>query len=122
MSERADDRSIADPARLWRRIIPRWVYHEEGEPPRPQLAAFIDRHTGEVSIHIADLTTPEKALAGRPDDSLAEVTAGLARSLGLMVVRDPTEEDPSHALICPCPTKSQAKTLARAARWVVLRS
>jgi hypothetical protein len=43
-----------------------------------------------------------------------------------MVVRDPTENDPSHALICPPAgasnkgRKSDARQMAGQARWIVL--
>ncbi len=67
--------------------------------------------------------TQEKALAGRPDDGMVEIAAGLPRSLDLIVVYDPTKDDPSHCLIFS-PVgggikKSAARKMADAARWLV---
>jgi hypothetical protein len=62
---------------------------------RPGSFAFMDRLSGELSVHIAALTTLDRALAGRPDDSLAAIKAGRPRSLGSALVRDPKPDDPS---------------------------
>lgn len=123
MTEREDAKTISDDDLLWRRIVnkPEWVNPNTG---RVSSAAFIDRYTGEVSVHLARLTTQEKALAGRPDDGLVKLVAGLPRSLDLIVAYDPKEDDPSPSLICS-PTgsgisKSKARKLAEAAQeWLV---
>jgi hypothetical protein len=98
MQPRIDDSSIGDEERLWRRIIPRWIITEDGKF-RPSSTAFLDDYTNEVSVNIAVLTDLDKALEDHPNDSLVEIKAGLPRSLGHAIVRDPTEKDPSHALI-----------------------
>jgi hypothetical protein len=127
MQPRIDDSSIGDEERLWRRIIPQWIVQAEDGKLRPSSAAFLDGHTGEVSVHIAALTDEDKALEDRPNDSLVEIKAGLPRSLGHAIVRDPTEKDPSHALICPPPgrtgkpRKSDARKMAQSAEWIVLK-
>ncbi len=95
---------------------------------RPSSAAFLDHtdDTGEVSVHIAALTDIHRALAGHPDDKLVEIHAWFPRSLGHAIVRDPTEDDPSHALICPPQGKSKkqrkadALKMAQQARWAPL--
>lgn len=120
MPGRVDDPSIGDDEVLWRRIIPEWVQHEPDGQVRPSSIAFIDRRSGEVSVHLASiLIDPARALAGRPADSLAAVQVRHPRTLGYAIVRDPQPDDPSHALICPCPTKSHARQLARQSTWVV---
>jgi len=127
MQPRFDDSSICDEERLWRRIIPQWIVPTEDGKLRPSSSAFLDGYTGEVSVHIAALTDQYKALEGRPNDSLVEIKAGLPRSLGHAIVRDPTEQDPSHALICPPPEKprkqrkSDARRMAEEAQWIVLK-
>lgn len=125
MTDRVDDPTISDDDLLWRRIVnqPAWVSHNPDGSWRISSAAFIDRHTGEVSVHLARLTTQEKALVNRPDDGLAEINAGLPRSIDLVVAYDPTDDDPSHSLICPVKggsiSKSRARRLADAAQWLI---
>jgi hypothetical protein len=126
MTERVDDPTINDDDLLWRRIVnkPEWVSHNSDGSWRVSSAAFIDRHTGEVSVHLARLTTQEKVLASRPDEGMVEIVAGLPRSLGLIVAYDPTDDDQSHSLICSpmggSIKKSDARKLADAAGWLVL--
>ena len=122
MPPRVDDPSIGDEVLLWRRILRNWLHREPDGTVRPASFAFIDRLSGELSVHIAALTTPSQALAGRPEDSLVAIRAGLPRSFGLAIVRDPTPDDPSHALICPSPKRAQASKLSERAIWVVLRN
>lgn len=125
MTQRVDDPTISNDDLLWRRIVnqPDWVKRNPDGSWRVSSAAFIDRYTGEVSVHLARLTTQEKALANRPDEGLAEISAGLPRSVDLIVVYDPTIDDSSHSLICPTKggtiSKSRARTLAEAARWLI---
>ncbi len=122
MPPRVDDSSIADDEVLWRRIIPSWLQHEPNGNLRPQSVAFIDRHTGEVSVHLASIMRdPTIALRGHPEDSLTSIRAGYPRSLGYAIVSDPKPEDSSHALICPSPTKKHARDIAKESTWVVLR-
>lgn len=118
MPPQPGESTIPDDAKLWRRIPPNWEEPLEGRGSRPASIAFRDRRTGEVSVHIASLTTPSTILAAYPGVRLAEIAAGLVRSVQCDVVRDPTEDDPSHAVIRPSPTKSGARMLARAAIWV----
>jgi len=129
---RPDDPSIPDSEGLWRRILPLkgWI-KIEGDQPRPSSMAFIDRRSGEVSVHRSSLTTQGAVLEGRDRESLAELLARVPRSLGCSVAPDPIRDpedpdrisDPSHALICPPPTstKADARKMAEACTWVVLR-
>src|SRR5262249_30179958 len=127
MADRPDDPSIADTEALWRRVIPTPALVVRGADgqARPSSAAFLDGHTGEVSVHRASLTTTDAGLSCYPGVGLAEIQAQLPRSLGHSVVADPTDEDPSHALICPpvglggSRRKTHARQMAGAARWVV---
>jgi len=126
MSPSQDDLSITDEERLWRRIIPNWLHREPDGKVRPSSHAFIDRRSGNVSVHIASLTDSARVLADYPDYSIAEIEVRLPRSLGYAIVPAPTPADPSHALICPPPgrqavSKSHARMMARSARWIVLR-
>jgi hypothetical protein len=122
MPIRKDDLSIGDEEVLWRGIHPHQIVQQAGGAFRPGSFAFQDNTPfGELSVHIALLTDQVRILKNYPDQSLAAITAGLPRSLGYSVVRDPTADDPSHALICPSPTRSHARLVAKQAVWVVLR-
>jgi hypothetical protein len=60
---------------------------------------FRDDVDGEVSVHLARLTTPERVLEQRPGDSIVAFTADQARALGYTVVWDPTPTDDSHCVL-----------------------
>ncbi len=127
MPERFDDPSIADDEQLWRRIanVPSMIKWNHDGTFRLTSAAFKDGIDGEVSVHLAKLTTQEKVLFGKPDVGLVKINAGFPRSLGHKIVYDPIEDDISHALICPpqgVSNKSRerdARTMAGKAQWLV---
>ncbi len=121
----ADDPSIPDEAILWRGIVSRQIRPN----PRTQTdgvsqGAF---ETQELSVNVAAETTAAAVLAkGKRrgvEWRLWEFTAGQARSLGLIVDRDPESDDPSHAVIVRADAPglrlrgSQAKQLAEIGRW-----
>lgn len=120
MPERLDDLSITDEALLWRRLHPTWVIANEDGSYRISSAAFKDGNH-EVSVNLAELTTPEETLAGFSQQGIAELQARIPRSLGHALVRDPAPLNPAHALICepiPHPSKQRerdAKTMSRQA-------
>ena len=123
MPQRLDDPTIGDDEILWRRIRPEWLHRESSGQVRPGSFAFIDRLTGEVSVHIASIMRDSNlALEGHPDDNLAAIRAGHPRSLGYAIVRDPKPDDSSHALICPSPNQGDARKIAKQAMWVVRRN
>src|SRR3989442_5587798 len=125
MPDRTDDSSIKDEDPLWRRILSSWVHRNPDGTVRPSSVAFLDRLSGEVSVHLARLTNVERVLAGHETDSLAEIQARVPRSLGHAIVRDPEPADPSHALICAPrdrginKRKRDAHEMAVRSRWVV---
>lgn len=103
---------IADVDGLYRRIHPLQV--KDG---RPSSAAF---NNAELSVDLARLTTLERSLTGYPSHGLASITAGDARSLGQMVIHDPLETNPAHALVKGHKNPRIAKNLALSAKWEVL--
>jgi len=119
-SEWVDDPTVADHEVLWRRIHAAWIVLREGKETLSS-AAFKNE---ELSVHIASLTTREAALARYPQHRLSSFTAGDARREGYIVVRDPTPEDLSHALVLPkdkitrSAFASQAKRLRDLARLI----
>ena len=76
-------------------------------------------------MHLVSLTSLTAVLRGRDQHGIAEIEAGIPRSLGHAIVRDPTEDDASHTLICPPRDVSQkqrkrdARQMASAARLIV---
>ena len=110
-----DDESIPDDAVLWRRIN---QFDPDGK--RPSTGNFRDS-SGELSVCLASLTDRDSALAGYAHFRLAAFSAGEVRQFGkpseYIIRHDPTEGDPSHALICPKLTKSAAKKLSQLCAW-----
>jgi hypothetical protein len=79
-------------------------------------AAFRDK-SGELSVHLASLTSRDRALAAFPTFSLGELQARIPRMLGMIVCRDPLPEDASHALICPAAKKDRRGSSRRRVFW-----
>lgn len=125
-NEWIDDQSISDSEILWRRILPRYIKSDPSTgKPVPSSAAI---RTKEMSVHISSLTTVEKALADYPDCSLISFSAGVVRSQGCIIIRDPIKDDPSqrddpsHALVCKKSlNKAQARNIIDQSTWEVLR-
>lgn len=119
---RVDDDSLGDDRILLRRILPAWII-DEGGKYRPQSIAFVDRHTSEVSVFVADLTDSVAVLRGHPDDSLVAFTVEIPRSVGGIVARTPENPDISHRVLCYPSTSSMrraGKLIAERANWVKL--
>lgn len=95
-TEREDDQSIGNSERLWRRIHPGQI-NWDASPPRVSSGAFNTKDG--LSVSIASETTLEALTQDHPEDSIVEFEVGFARSLGCVIVRDRTEEDPAHALV-----------------------
>jgi hypothetical protein len=79
-----------------------------------------------VSVAIASETTLEAFVEGYPQHSVIEFTAGVARSAGCTVVRDPLPPDPAHALVCGSKSngqlsKTQQEILKQASRLILFR-
>ena len=127
MPLRIDDLTISASDLLWRRLFPKWILPIDEGGVRVSSAAFKDGNR-EVSVNLAALTTQQKTLAGFPDHGIAEILADVPRSLGHAIVRDPEEDNPSHALICEPPAipnkrrERDAKEMARQAVILVMPS
>lgn len=121
--EPSDDETILNDEALWRRIKAHkgWL-DSDG---RPTSAAFKDNTPGGgLSVHRSSLTTIDKVCETFPEYGVWSVLAGVPRVYEHIVVGDPTELDPSHALVLPRlgATKSQrmeaARRMAAAAQMV----
>ena len=123
MPERQDDRSIGNNERLWRRVHP-FQIDWTANPPRVSSGAF---NTSEgLSVSIALETTIESLTRNYPEDSVVEFDVGFTRSLGCIIERDPTQDDPAHALVWGPKSrgrlnKTQMNSLRNAARVILYR-
>lgn len=98
LDELPDDPSISDDTELWRRVHPKQFHTDENSGEvRPSTAAFNDR---EMSVVIAaESRGVDAVLAGYDEYGLVSFRAGFARELGQRIVRDPTPDEPAHALV-----------------------
>ena len=127
MHEYADDPTIGDDEELWRRIPPLWVIHDDTRGGwRPTSQAFHDHPDGSpmsvflASVMLAAQRPPTDAIHGHEhkDFHLASISAGFARSLDQLVVRDPQEDEPAHGSVVG-QKKKACRKLAKAATWVI---
>lgn len=91
---------------------------EGGRSRQASVLGISRRHTDELSVHRAALTSVEEVLHEYPGVSLSAITARDARDEGVEVIAAPTPDDASHALIRPARSKGIAKGLARKSVWV----
>lgn len=96
MPEAQNDPSIGNGERVWRRVQPTQI-DWACTPPRVSSAAFST--TDGLSVSLASETTIEALTQNYPEHSVVEFEVGFARSLGCGIIRDPTEDDPSHCLV-----------------------
>lgn len=118
----SDDPTISDEAELWRRIPPwHFVRDENTQRVRPSSAAFDDHPDGSpMSVLIAEEAgAPNPVLANYEGFALASITAGLARMCKQGVARDPTPNEPAHALLFGKKSNSVRKQLAKQSHWVI---
>lgn len=123
MSEPVDDVSIGDDERLLHRIRPDDVVVNPATAQRRPSSATFRSKSNIISVDLASLTTPQKALEGYPQHTLVEIDVGTVRSLGCKVVRDPLSDNAAHALLYGSGpdgrmTKSQAREIVNRCRWV----
>ncbi len=121
-----DDTSISNEAELWRRIPPRHLVPDKNRGGMRISKAAFDNHPNgtPMSVVLGDEILaagrePSSVIDGHEGFYLASLTAGLARSLGQGVVRNPTPDEPAHAEVFGKKTDSTRKKLAKAATWVI---
>lgn len=93
------DDGLAGDTVLWRRIVPNWIYEENGRY-RPQSIALVDRHTGEVSVFVAHLTDESTVMHDYPDQSLIAFKAQIVLDEGCSICRNTDDPNPAHRLLC----------------------
>lgn len=124
-----DDRTIRNEELLYLRVFPDAdnIKPLQGGGYRPRSGEL--RSDEALSVDLGSLCTPEQT---RDRDSslpfhVAEIPAGLARSEGCRIVRDPLENNPAHALLYGnhksgngSLSMRQTEKIARAVRIVLL--
>ncbi len=122
-----DDPSIKDDEGLWRNIPP-WhlVRDDTSGTIRISSAAFDDDKDGSpMSVSLAEVVlqhgrNPEDLIRSLPDFALAAITAEVARGCNQGVIRDPTPQNPAHALVFGDKKRKRVRRrLAKAAEWVI---
>ena len=125
MSGAVDDLSIDDADPLWRRIHPKWYVPDGRGGRRLSSAAFENSPDGSgMSVTLgreaeAEGGSPQAAVERFPGYGLASLVARRCRELDQTLQRDPTEEDPHHALVNGKKTKRIQRELAKAASLLV---
>lgn len=131
MTNYEDDASIDDNDGLLRRILNRPImlkFDENLNIIRPSSACFTDRGDGQelsVTLERPLLDSGMKhtdAIAGNAGFGLARLCAGFVRhnlKPAQAIVREPTSEDPFHALIAGKKEKKAAKKMALAATILI---
>ena len=103
-----DNREVDSGEILWRRLVDEWIItNREDGTVKIISAAFIDRIDGNISVHIASLTSIEEVRRAYPHSRIAALEARVAQECGFTVVRDPQPDDPSHAILRPPPGRSK---------------
>jgi hypothetical protein len=121
-----DDPSIGPDDPLWRRIPHRHLVADENRHcVRISSGAFYDDDDGQpMSVVLgaevlAAGRPPESVLVGNEGMGLAAIPAKLARAKGQIIVRNPLDEEPAHALVVGNKTGSARGKFSTEARWVV---
>ena len=88
--DRVDDKDLGDERRLYRRILPAWIIREDGKC-RPQSVALNDRHTHEVSVFVADMTSVSAVMEGLSRPESGRIPGGFTAVMRWDRCQDPRE-------------------------------
>ena len=119
-----DDPTIAPSAELLRRVHESQIVPDRNAGRmRVSTSAFDNSSDGSpMSVSLLDELKarglgPEAVLLGYP--ALISITAGLARNCAQGVAREPTRDDPAHAVVFGEKTGSIKRKFAKQAKWVI---
>jgi hypothetical protein len=122
----ADDNTIANDWRLFRRISPEWLVPDGAGGNRVSSQAFQNHPTNPLafSVHIErvlqDLGLPyETIIAGHSGYSVVAITAALVRQHKQVIQRAADVADPAHAHVLGLKPGSVKKAFSKAAVWVI---
>ena len=124
---RQDDPDLDGDIKVLRRISPKAdrVQWDDNGMPIPSSQNFRDNRTDELSMFIANETTPEKVLEGLQGYGLIELTLRDIREVykkhkrDLTICRDESDDaGPGHILVCGKPSPRMKDELRDRAKWV----
>lgn len=120
----ANDPTIADDDKLWRRIFPRWIVPDNNRGgKRLSSQAFENSKDGSpMSVFLAALVLSSGRDAADlvfPGYGMVSITAGLARENGQHVCRVPLPEEPAHTFVAGAKPKSVRYRLLDEMEWVI---
>jgi hypothetical protein len=107
---RNDDPTIQDDVVLWRAVHPTQILTNPDGTRRPQSVAFRNPDN-EVSAFIAAELALGWFRTQFQEHVIAEITARDARECGNVLVRDTSEGNRGHVLICPSVDKPKNKII-----------
>lgn len=128
--DRQNDPTIPDAEDLYRRVVEERIVTEQATGRKRLSSQAFSDPRNEISVDLSSMISPEGSLrlglrfGGGPFRGIVAITAGQARDLDQVVVRNPIPEDtarslpgnPAHSLICG--RKAAQRHLAAQARWV----
>lgn len=120
----ADDTSIPDETRLYRRLHPEQVIWDDNERRvRPSSAAFKDEFLSiSLGNELARISEPPSfALRDHPQHSLGWLTAEFARAEEQAVASIPTDTDPTHGEVVGRKKGARSTRLAKKVQIEILR-
>jgi len=112
---------ISDEDGLYRTIHPLWIKDKgitsAAFKQRPPLdSRLVGRHSLDLSVDIARLTTPEKVLLSHSGYGIGIITASFVLNLKLVIYHAPEPSNYAHAIVFGKITGSMAKLIARSAK------
>lgn len=119
---RADDLSIPNTDRLFRRVPSNQLVRTEDGSRRPASSLF--KHK-KMSVNIESLMVeqgrpPEDTLAGYPGHFLTSIIAGHVRDFGYPIVKNTAPpNDPAHGLVLGKKKDGFANQMVRSHQWIV---
>jgi hypothetical protein len=125
-AEDADDLSIADECKLYRRIPGNQIKPDRDGRLRPISGAFNNSSGvgGTMSISLDDTMkasgiAPEDLVADHAETYLASITARLARHEEQRLRRSPEPEEPAHGEVVGPKSAGRRKRFAKGSEWAV---
>jgi hypothetical protein len=103
---------------LYRRIPPRNSHFKDGRLTSQVFSPNRRRNEHKLSALLAELTTPEDALAGREEYGLAQIAVETVRAAGFTMRLEPEGGEPAHVSIYGNFSDESCRLLARKAEVI----
>lgn len=118
--ELRDDPTVASEEGLLRKIPKCWIIVDEIDGIKISSAAFRDPEMSILFLSIVESTGRKITEISLPiDGGLASINADFVRSLGQIIIRDPTTEEPAHGIVYGNKSRSVRRKIREEAVWMV---